>query len=270
MWGQLEKSAEKKRDLSASIGRADRLSPASTVTSSSIAILIAAILGAGVTTGFQFGPILQTVTVCVAWISVVMATIRLSASATTCRDRPELLPDEKLPTYTVILPLFREAHMVEGLISALSQLNYPTHKLDIILACESVDPETVSAAQALAKPPFRVIILPPVVPGGSPQTKPRALNYALDRSSGALVTIFDAEDRPHPDQLRLSASAFHANPDWAALQAPLDYFNTRDSWLAAQFGLEYAGLFHVLLPFYDRLGLPFPLGGTSNHMRGLM
>ena len=34
-----------------------------------------------------------------------------------------------------------------------------------------------------------------------------------------------------------------------------------------QFGLEYASLFHVLIPAFDRLGLPFPLGGTSNHIR---
>ena len=34
-----------------------------------------------------------------------------------------------------------------------------------------------------------------------------------------------------------------------------------------QFALEYAALFEVMLPAYARWGLPFPLGGTSNHFR---
>ncbi|WP_298913027.1 glycosyltransferase family 2 protein [uncultured Algimonas sp.] len=228
---------------------------------------MALLFGAGVTTQFSIGTFLLNLTVMVAWVSVALGGLRLLACMTPPRHSPALLPRDRLPRYTVILPLFHEAHMVAGLIRSLSALDYPPDRLDIILVCESDDPDTVSAAEALAKPPFRVLVVPPTVPGGPPQTKPRALNYALERSSGTLVTIYDAEDCPHSQQLRQAASAFAAHPDWAALQAPLDYFNTRDCWLAAQFGLEYAGLFHVMLPLFDRLGLPFPLGGTSNHMR---
>lgn len=249
------------------IGRADQLRPASTLTSSGVALVFATVLGMEITTGFNMRDGLQNLTIIVAWFSVFFSVLRLLACGTSRPQATPLLTHDALPTYTVILPLFREAHMVPGLIHALAQLDYPTDCLDIIFACEANDPDTVAAAQAVARAPFRVLIVPPTVAGGPPQTKPRALNYALERSDGELVTIFDAEDRPHPQQLRQAASAFLAHPNWTALQAPLDYFNTRDSWLAAQFGLEYAGLFHVLLPFYDALDLPFPLGGTSNHMR---
>ena len=252
------------------LGRANRLRPASTLTSSGAALIFAGVIGAGLTTGFDLKDGLREMTEIVAWISVMLGILRLMACRTARRAPAPLLPHDALPTYTVMLPLFREAHMVQGLITSLSQLDYPAQKLDIIFICEANDPDTISAAQMLAKPPFRVLVVPPTRTGGPPQTKPRALNYALARSHGTLVTIFDAEDRPHPQQLRQAASAFAAHPGWSALQAPLDYFNTRDSGLAAQFGLEYAALFHVLLPFYDTLDLPFPLGGTSNHMRGLM
>lgn len=256
-----------KQHHSRQVGRADQLRPASTLTSSGAALILATLLGAGLTTGFDVRDGLQNLTVIVAWVSVALGVLRLMACRTSRREAAPLLPHDALPTYTVILPLFREAHMVPGLIQSLSQLDYPTDRLDIIFACETNDPDTVKAARALVRPPFRVLVVPPTVTGGPPQTKPRALNYALARSDSDLVTIFDAEDRPHPQQLRQAASAFAAHPNWAALQAPLTYFNTRDSFLAAQFGLEYAGLFQVLLPFYDRLELPFPLGGTSNHMR---
>jgi len=36
------------------------------------------------------------------------------------------------------------------------------------------------------------------------------------------------------------------------------------------FALEYAAQFHVVLPYFLRLGWPLPLGGTSNVFSGLM
>jgi len=199
-----------------------------------------------------------------AWVSVAFAGFRLAAclfSKPKDYGGAEMSPE--LPTYTVLVPLFHEVQMVQQLMAGLEQLNYPSDKLDIILITEEVDPFTTLAVADALRPPFRHII----VPKGSPQTKPRALNYALQSAKGEFVTIYDAEDRPHPDQLLAAIAAFDARPDWAAVQAPLDYFNDQDNWLTRQFSLEYAALFHVWVPFLTRLNLSFPLGGTSNHMR---
>lgn len=167
------------------------------------------------------------------------------------------------PTYTVLVPLKDEAHMVDGLMTALSRLDYPHERLQILLITEQSDPGTTQAVKARLHPPFEIVIVPP----GGPKTKPNALNVALTRSRGHIVTIYDAEDYPHPGQLKAAARALTAHPQWGAVQAPLDYFNTGDTLLTRQFGIEYAALFHVWIPFLARLGLPFPLGGTSNHMR---
>ena len=45
--------------------------------------------------------------------------------------------------------------------------------------------------------------------------------------------------------------------------------NTADSWLAGIFTAEYAGQFDVFLPGIAALRLPLPLGGSSNHFRGI-
>ena len=199
-----------------------------------------------------------------AWISVAYAILRLVAIFTSKPEDYGLAElTEDLPIYTVLVPLFHESQMVPQLMEGLAKLNYPREKLDIILITETVDPMTTIAVGKALRPPFRQII----VPKGTPQTKPRALNFALKSSRGAYATIYDAEDRPHPDQLLAALAAFKARPEWAAVQAPLDYFNHDDNWLTRQFALEYAALFHVWVPFLTRLGLPFPLGGTSNHMR---
>jgi cellulose synthase/poly-beta-1,6-N-acetylglucosamine synthase-like glycosyltransferase len=106
------------------------------------------------------------------------------------------------------------------------------------------------------------------VPSGEPRTKPRALNYALQDARGALVTVYDAEDIPGPDQLRRAAEAFiEGGPRLACVQARLGIYNADQSFLSRQFALEYSALFRGLLPALAYLGLPIPLGGTSNHFR---
>ena len=179
------------------------------------------------------------------------------------RPRPALLKDRDLPTYTVLVPLYREAAILPDLIDGLARLDYPADKLDVVLILEECDHDTRRAAARAELPLFMRVI---VVPDCQPRTKPKALNVALTLSHGALVAVFDAEDVPAPDQLRLAASVFAAAPGrYACLQARLAIYNPRRSWLTLQFALEYGGLFHAYLPALVRLGIPLPLSGTSNH-----
>ncbi|MFJ5370783.1 glycosyltransferase family 2 protein, partial [Bosea sp. CER48] len=94
------------------------------------------------------------------------------------------------------------------------------------------------------------------------------LNLALLEARGSLFTIFDAEDIPDPQQLRMAAARFLRAPDdLACLQARLVIDHANEGLLPALFALEYAGLFDVLNPGLLRAGLPIMLGGTSNHFR---
>ena len=178
------------------------------------------------------------------------------------------LPETELPIYTVLVPLFREASAVPGLASAMSTLDWPADRIDLILLMEEGDTGTQFAA-ACANWPIgtRQLILPP----GAPQTKPRALNYGLQYARGTLACIYDAEDRPHPSQLKAAFAAFaRAGDELACVQAPLAAYNHRESWLATHWAMEYAVQFGLLLPALARQRLPILLGGTSNHFRGLM
>ncbi|HSC19222.1 MAG TPA: glycosyltransferase, partial [Rhizomicrobium sp.] len=143
--------------------------------------------------------------------------------------------------------------------------DYPGDRLDVKLVVEEDDLETVAAAEAVAAgSAFDVTI----VPRGEPRTKPRACNYALQFARGDFLVIFDAEDRPEPHQLKEAVSAFRRMPkEVACLQARLNFFNARECWLTKMFALDYALWFDFLLPGLDRLGIPMPLGGTSNHFR---
>jgi len=199
----------------------------------------------------------------IAIISVIYAALRLTACFAQKPNTSENEPIESWPFYTVLVPLFREANMVPQLMTALSELNYPKDRLEVFMIREAIDPPTIEEVRKRVDGVFHLIVVPP----GSPQTKPRALNFAMQRARGDYVTIYDAEDIPHPSQLKAAIRAFSADDNLGALQAPLDYANANTNLLTRQFGLEYAALFHVWVPFLSALGLPFPLGGTSNHMR---
>ncbi|WP_234811131.1 glycosyltransferase family 2 protein [Xaviernesmea oryzae] len=170
-----------------------------------------------------------------------------------------------LPCYTVMVALYREAAVAEQLIASLRRLDWPHSLLDIKLVCEADDRETIAALKALsAGAHFEIVEVPP----SEPRTKPKALTYALGAARGEFLAIYDAEDRPHPQQLREAYQRFRASPrELACLQAPLIVTNGQDSWISALFSLEYAALFRGLLPMLANAGMPLPLGGTSNHFR---
>ncbi|GLK76917.1 hypothetical protein GCM10008171_21710 [Methylopila jiangsuensis] len=180
-------------------------------------------------------------------------------------QEPARADDRDLPVYTVLVCLAREAAVVPGLLEALERLDYPPAKLDIKLLIERGDDETLGA---LAERPPRAGIEVLVLPPGGPKTKPRALNAGLMAARGSLLTVFDAEDLPDPDQLRKALAVFRASPpEVGCVQARLAIDNTGDGWLARQFAIEYAALFDVGLPALSAAGMPIPLGGTSNHFR---
>ncbi|MCJ9669765.1 MULTISPECIES: glycosyltransferase family 2 protein [unclassified Neorhizobium] len=173
--------------------------------------------------------------------------------------------EDALPCYTVMVALYREAAVAEQLIASLGRLDWPPSLLDIKLVCEADDQGTIAALKVL-KPAshFEIVEVPPA----TPRTKPKALSYALMAARGEFLVIYDAEDRPHPQQLREAYARFRASAaDVACLQAPLIITNARESWISALFSLEYCGLFRGLLPMLARRQMPLPLGGTSNHFR---
>ena len=195
-------------------------------------------------------------------VAALRAFLALAALERKDCERRCALVDEQLPIITILAPLFREAHALPGLVAAIRRLNYPPEKLDVKLLLEACDIETLREAQSLRLDSrFDIIIVPP----SHPQTKPKACNYGLACARGDLIVIYDAEDEPEADQLRIAAEIFSGGDEnLACLQARLNYYNPDDNWLTRLFTIEYCLWFDHFLPALDRLGAPVPLGGTSN------
>lgn len=196
-------------------------------------------------------------------VATLVALRRRPAGFTSVRPMSEAL--RNMPCISVLVPLHREPDIAGPLTERLSRLDYPRELLDICLVVESDDSETLEALGRAHLPRWMRVI---PVPDGQPRTKPRAMNYALNFTRGAIVGIYDAEDAPAPDQLMKVAVRFRAAPPRVAcLQGMLDYYNPTRNWMSRCFTIEYAGWFRLMLPGIARLGLVVPLGGTTLFFR---
>lgn len=198
--------------------------------------------------------------VCVCLSVIKRMDIRVSVD-----EISSLKPDE-LPHYTILVPLYREMEVAEKIVKNMKAMDYPQEKLDVKLLLEEDDRGTIEVCKQAQLPPnFEMVI----VPHSTPKTKPKACNHGLDRAKGEYLVIYDAEDRPEPDQLKKAVCAFrqHAGPKTICLQAKLNYFNPRQNFLTKWFTIEYTTWFDLYLPGLHAMGAPIPLGGTSNHFK---
>ena len=151
-----------------------------------------ALSGLGLAAAFTAAPLAATVTLTLALgvVFVPIILLRIAAAFNLARGRVthdaapcRRIPDEALPVYTLLVPLYREANVLPALVETLRRLDYAAAKLDIKLILEAVDGETLAAARALdLRGNFETVVVPDL----APRTKPKALNYALPLARGGV------------------------------------------------------------------------------------
>ena len=169
------------------------------------------------------------------------------------------------PMYTILCPLYKEYEMLRQFINAINDLDYPKDKLQVLFLLEEDDDETVSRAKNITLPPNYEIL---IVPNSLPKTKPKALNYGLQRAKGEYAVIYDAEDIPEKSQLKKAILAFEkSDKNVICMQAKLNFYNPRHNFLTRMFTAEYSLWFDLVLTGLQSINAPIPLGGTSNHFK---
>lgn len=245
-----------------------------TFTSSQLAVLFGLLILFIICMAFNWhGTLLAFVIICqiiyllmaAAKFWIVLKGVRHNAQLRFSEEDIASIDESKLPVYTLLIPVYKEKEVVQQLIDRIQNMDYPKYKLDVRILLEENDPETISLVKSMNLPSYFTCI---VVPSSKPQTKPKACNYGLLRAKGEYVVIYDAEDRPEPDQLKKAYLAFHQLPkEYVCVQAKLNYFNSRQNALTKLFTQEYSMWFELLLVGIMQVDIPIPLGGTSNHFK---
>ena len=67
-------------------------------------------------------------------------------------DELNAINDQRLPTYTILCPLYKEARVLRQFAQGIEDLNWPKDKLEVLLLLEEDDLETQDAARILQLP----------------------------------------------------------------------------------------------------------------------
>jgi cellulose synthase/poly-beta-1,6-N-acetylglucosamine synthase-like glycosyltransferase len=179
-------------------------------------------------------------------------------------DQPRV-PDAQLPRVTVQLPIFNERFVVDRLVDAVAELDWPLDRLEIQILDDSTD-DTVAIAEAAAahwRAKGRNIYV--LHRDDRIGYKAGALQEGLQVANGALVAVFDADFVPPVDFLRRTAP--HFGPGVGMVQARWGHLNDRESGLTRGQAILLDGHFVIEHGARFRSGRWFNFNGTAGIWR---
>jgi cellulose synthase/poly-beta-1,6-N-acetylglucosamine synthase-like glycosyltransferase len=178
-------------------------------------------------------------------------------SAPTIYREPQL-------SFTILLPAYHEEDVYEYTIQKVYDLNYPKKLVQVIALLREHDTETIKVAQKKLSQ-LRASNVQLLVTSDKHGGKPHQLNLGLKMAKGDIVTIFDAEDEPHPDILQVINTTF-LNESVDVVQSGVQLMNHNTRWFCFLNVLEYFFWFKSSLHFFAHCGMT-PLGGNTVFVR---
>jgi cellulose synthase/poly-beta-1,6-N-acetylglucosamine synthase-like glycosyltransferase len=167
-----------------------------------------------------------------------------------------------LPSFSVILPVTNERKTVGRILEAISRLDYPSEKLEVVIIDDSSTDGTTEACALFAALHSNFKLLR----RDSLLGKANALNYGLENSSGDIIAVFDADNVPQEDVLVRAAEHFE-DPSVAALQGRIQSINAGESMLTQFIAYEDAVWCEAFLRGKEKLGLFVHLRGSCEFIR---
>jgi cellulose synthase/poly-beta-1,6-N-acetylglucosamine synthase-like glycosyltransferase len=170
------------------------------------------------------------------------------------------------PRVTVQLPIYNERYVIERLIEAVAQFDYPRELLEIQVLDDSID-QTQEVAFACVER-HRALGLPIVYLHRDNREgfKAGALQEGMKRATGEFIAIFDADFIPPADFLRRTVPYF-TDPKLAMVQTRWSYVNRHYSVLTEVEAILLDGHFAIEHSSRFRSGLFFNFNGTAGIWR---
>ena len=175
-------------------------------------------------------------------------------------------PFDRLPTVTVQLPVFNERYVVDRLLEAVAQLDYPRDRLEIQVLDDSTDDTAALVADRLARfraRGYRVSHLQRTHRHGF---KAGALARGLSCAQGEFIALFDADFVPPPDFLQRTIHHF-TDPSVGMVQTRWGHLNRDESWLTRAQALMLDGHFLIEQVARSRAGCFFNFNGSAGVWR---
>lgn len=156
-----------------------------------------------------------------------------------------------LPSVTVQLPIYNEKYVVERLIDAVCQFDYPSELLEIQVLDDSNDDTVVIAEKKINEWSAKGMDIKHIRRPDRKGFKAGALEYGLERAKGEFIAIFDSDFLPKPDFVRRTVAEFTnevglVQTKWGHLNREYSLLTRLQAFgLDAHFSIEQSGRSHA-------------------------
>jgi len=170
------------------------------------------------------------------------------------------------PRVTIQLPIYNERYVIERLVNAVSEFDYPRELLDIQVLDDSTDDTQEIARSCVER--HKAMGLPIRCLHRSNRTgfKAGALAEGLQSATGELIALFDADFLPGPDFLRRTVPYF-ADSRVGMVQTRWTFLNRNYSALTMVSTLMFDAHFVIDQGARSRSGVFFNFNGAAGVWR---
>jgi cellulose synthase/poly-beta-1,6-N-acetylglucosamine synthase-like glycosyltransferase len=145
--------------------------------------------------------------------------------------------DEELPGISAMIPARNEAMVIEKTVRSLLAMDYPRDKFEIIVISDHSNDGTTEIMEKLSLEDSRVHCLSwPARDRGS--GKPHALNEGLKLCRFPVIAIYDGDNNPKPESLRILSTAMVRNPKLTAVLGKFRCINRNKNILTRMVNIE--------------------------------
>ncbi|MBC8046860.1 MAG: glycosyltransferase [Fimbriimonadaceae bacterium] len=137
------------------------------------------------------------------------------------------IPEGKYPFVTVQLPIYNELYVIERLIDAVCEFDYPKDKFEVQVLDDSIDETVELVAKRVAEWKEKGINIIQLRRIGNDRKgfKAGALQEGLKTAKGEFIAIFDADFVPYPDFLLKTIPHFLHDNKVGVVQTKWEHLN---------------------------------------------
>ena len=147
------------------------------------------------------------------------------------------------PAVSILIPAHNEGKVIARTLEAMVRLEYPG-ELEILVLNDGSTDNSGEIIDEFART-YRCV-QHVSVPEGYPKGKARVLNHGLTLAKGDWIAVYDADNQPEPDALRLLVEASLSTVGAVGAVGYVKTINAEKNWLTRMIAIEFS-VFQLLM-----------------------
>jgi hypothetical protein len=175
-----------------------------------------------------------------AWAVIGFQVVLTIAGYLYSREARRTLPPEPehWPGVSILVPAYNEEIVMAGTIESLLHLDYPRDKMEIIVIDDSSTDRTRRVIEHIMATDRRLKLVA-IPPGLGGRGKSHALNQGVRYAKHEIIAVYDADNSPEPQSLRMLVAELIADERLAAAVGKVRTLNRATNLLTRCVNIEF-------------------------------